>query len=118
MRNGFDTLCPDSLVKFRIDSDVVRAHCFACKVDDGFDGPGSTAFEGTAVYELVKMDGVFSGDDVLEGGTCLASLVEDMDEHFCDVDQKGANLFLWSVCNLKDVYCELYILLAVRTHHV
>ena len=111
MRNGFDTLCPDSLVEFWIESDVVRAHCLACKVDDGFDGPRSTAFERTAMYELVKVDSVFSCDDVLESGACLASLMKRIGKRFgVKIYRMGANLFFWCVCDLKTymVSCTVY----------
>jgi hypothetical protein len=74
MRNGLDTLRPDGLIEFRIESHIVCAHRFACEFDHGFDSPRSTFFERTAVNTLVEVDGVFSGDDILEGRAGLASL--------------------------------------------
>jgi hypothetical protein len=44
-----------------------------CEIDDGFDCPWCSLFERTAVNEFVEVDGVFTGDDVLESGACLAA---------------------------------------------
>jgi hypothetical protein len=77
VRNGLDTLRPDGLVEFRIESDVARAHRLAREFDDGLDSPGSTLFERAAVHTLVEVDGVFPGDDVLEGRARLARLVNN-----------------------------------------
>ncbi len=76
MGNSLDTLRPHSLVEFGIQSDVGGAHGLLGKVDYGLDGMGSTLLEGTTVNPFVEVDGVFAGDDVLEGGACLAGLRE------------------------------------------
>ena len=74
MRNGLDTPRPDSLVEFRIQSDVGCAHCFSCEFDDGFDSMGCTLLKRATVNTLMEVDGVFAGDDVFEGRASLASL--------------------------------------------
>jgi hypothetical protein len=43
------------------------------KIDDGLYGPRSPLFERTAVDELVEMNGVLAGDDILEGGASLTA---------------------------------------------
>lgn len=75
MRNALDTLCPDGLVKLGIEADVLGAHRLLCEVDYRLDGMRGPLLEGATVYELVQVDGVFTGDDVLEGRTCLAGLI-------------------------------------------
>jgi hypothetical protein len=70
---ALDPPCPQSLIQFRINPHITRSHCFVCEIDDGFDSPWCPFFEGTAVDEFVQMDGVFTGDDVLEGRACLAA---------------------------------------------
>jgi hypothetical protein len=45
MGNSLDSLSPDSLVKFGVQSHVSGSHRFLGKVDHGFDGPGSSLFE-------------------------------------------------------------------------
>jgi len=51
--NSFDALCPYSLVEFRVESNIGCAHCFSCKLDDRFDCPRGSLFEGTTVDALV-----------------------------------------------------------------
>ena len=74
MRNSFDALCPKSLVKFRVESHVICAHCFACKFDDGFDSPGNTSFKRSTMNALMEVDGIFPGYDILEGRARFGSL--------------------------------------------
>ena len=72
--DGLDALGPESLVELRVKADVGGAHRLLSELDDGLDGPGRTLLEGAAVDTLVKVDGVFAGHDILEGGARLASL--------------------------------------------
>jgi len=78
MRHALNTLSPDSLVKLGVDADIGGAHSLLGELDDGLDGPWGALFEGSAVHELVEVDGVFPGDDVLEGGALLAAGLFDM----------------------------------------
>jgi len=92
--NGLDTPSPDCLVEFRIQSDVGCAHCFSCKFDDGFDSPGGTLFERSTVDTLMEVDGVFAGDDVLEGRASLASLGEVLSERKTNERQRQTFFFV------------------------
>ena len=74
MGDVLDATCPERLVELGVDADVGGAHGLLGEVDDGLDGPGRTLLEGAAVHALVEVDGVFAGDDVLEGRACLAGL--------------------------------------------
>ena len=74
MGYALDTLCPESLVELRVDADVGGAHRLLRELDHGLDGMGSPLLERPAVHTLVQVDGVFAGDDVLEGRTGLAGL--------------------------------------------
>ena len=74
MGNALDTLCPDRLVKLRVEPDVGGAHGLLGELDDGLDCVGSPLLERTAVHALVQVDGVFTGHDILECRACLAGL--------------------------------------------
>ena len=73
MRDSLDSLRPDGLVEFGVESDVRCAHCLVSEIDHGFDSPRSTLFEGAAVYAFVEVDGVLPGNDILEGRASLAA---------------------------------------------
>jgi len=45
MGNGLDSLSPDSLIEFRIKSDIRSAHGLLSELYDGFHSPWSTFFE-------------------------------------------------------------------------
>jgi hypothetical protein len=73
VRHALDTLGPELLVELGVDADVARAHRLLGKLDDGLDGVRGALLEGAAVDVFVEVDGVFAGDDVLEGGARLAA---------------------------------------------
>lgn len=73
MGNTLDTLNPDSLVEFRIESDIRGAHSLLGECDNRLDGPGCTLLKRTPMYALVQMNGVFASDDILERGTSLTA---------------------------------------------
>lgn len=66
VRNTFDSSGPERLIELRVDADVGGAHRLLRKLDDGLHGMWGTLLEGAAVHTLVQVDGVFTGDDVLE----------------------------------------------------
>jgi len=66
VRNGLDSLCPKSLVEFRIDPYVSGAHRLPGEFHNRFDGPRGTLFERTAMHKLVQVDRVLASHDVLE----------------------------------------------------
>ena len=72
--NRLDTTGPQRLVEFGVEPDIRGAHCLLGELYNGLDGMGGTLLEGAAVDTLVEVDGVFAGDDVLEGRTGLAGL--------------------------------------------
>ena len=72
---AFDTLRPDRLVELGVKANVGGAHRLLGELDYGLDSMGSPLLERTAVHALVQVDGVFTGDDVLEGRARLAGLV-------------------------------------------
>lgn len=74
MGYALDALRPESLVELGVDADVLRAHRLLRKLDYGLDGMGGPFLERPAVHPLVQMDGVFTGDDVLESRARLAGL--------------------------------------------
>lgn len=80
MRNRFNSLCPNSLVELRVETDICGSHSLLSEIDDGFHSPGSTLFERTAMYTFVKVDGIFAGDDVLKGRASLAAGLMIKDE--------------------------------------
>jgi len=90
MGNSLDSLSPDSLVEFGVQSHISGSHRFLGKVDHGFDGPGSSLFEGAAVHALVEMDGVLPGNDILQRRASLAACL--------------FNLMSYDVCTR--VFCE------------
>ena len=69
-----DATFPELLVQTGVDADVCRAHRFLGECDDGLDGMGRPLLEGAAVYPLVEVDGVFTGDNILESRASLAGL--------------------------------------------
>lgn len=73
MRHALNTPLPNSLVQLRVDPDIGSAHSLLGEGDDGLDARGSTLLERCAVDALVEVDGVFTGDDVLEGRALLAA---------------------------------------------
>ena len=77
VRHRLDSLCPQGLVQLWVDPDVCRGHGLLSKCNDRLDGGGCTLLEGTTVDTLVEVDGVLSGDDVLERGASLARLCRD-----------------------------------------
>lgn len=80
VRNGLDPLCPNSLVKLGVETNVGCAHSVLSEGNNGFHGPRGTFFEGAAMHAFVEMDCVLAGDYVLEGRTSLAaSLITDID---------------------------------------
>ena len=72
--HALDALRPESLVELGVDADVGRAHRLLRELDHGLDGMGGPLLERAAVDALVEVDGVFAGDDVLEGRMGLAGL--------------------------------------------
>ena len=72
MGDALDTARPDRLVELRVEADVIRAHRFLRKGDDGFDGGRCALLEGAAVDVFVYVDGVLARDDVLQRRACLA----------------------------------------------
>ena len=75
MGNRLDALCPESLVELGVEADVLGAHGLLGELDHRLDSMGGTLLEGATVHALVQVDGVFTGDDVLESGARLAGLV-------------------------------------------
>jgi len=71
--NSLDSLGPDSLVEFRVETDIGGTHGLLGEVNDGFDGPWGALFEGTAVDTLVEVDSVLPGHDILERRASLAA---------------------------------------------
>lgn len=57
----------------------MRAHRLLGEVNYGLDSMGSPLLEGAAVHTLVQVDGVFTGDNVLESRACLAGLMDVME---------------------------------------
>ena len=64
--HALDALRPEGLVELGVDADVGRAHRLLRELDHGLDGMGGPLLERAAVDALVKVDGVFAGDDVFE----------------------------------------------------
>ena len=75
VRNGLDTLRPQSLVQFWVQSDIGSLHLRLSELDDGLDGPRSPLLEGSPVDVFVEVDGVLAGHDILERGARLAALL-------------------------------------------
>ena len=75
MGHALDALGPDRLVELGVEADVGGAHGLLGELDYGLDGMGGPLLERTAVHALVQVDGVFAGDDVLEGRARLARLL-------------------------------------------
>jgi hypothetical protein len=71
VRNGLDTLRPQSLVQFWVQSDIGSLHLGLGELDDGLDGPRSPLLEGSSVDVFVEVDGVLAGHDILEGGAAF-----------------------------------------------
>merc|ERR1711937_67678 len=59
---------PDLFVKVRVDSDVLSAHFFKSKLPDSFNGFRGPEFPADFVDPFMKVDGVFPGDDLFDGG--------------------------------------------------
>ena len=74
MGNRLDTTGPQRLVEFGVEPDIGGAHCLLGEFYNGLDGMGGTLLEGAAVYPLVEVDGVFTGDNILESRASLAGL--------------------------------------------
>lgn len=74
MRHALDAALPQRLVELGVDADVGGAHGLLRELDDALDGLGRPLLERGAVHTLVQVDGVFAGDDVLEGRARLAGL--------------------------------------------
>ena len=72
--NRLDTTGPQRLVEFGVEPDIGGAHCLLGELYNGLDGMGGTLLEGAAVYPLVEVDGVFTGDNILESRASLAGL--------------------------------------------
>lgn len=111
VRNRLDSLGPNSLVELGVETNVGRAHSFLSKVDNGFDGPRSTLFEGTAMHAFMEVDSVFAGDDVLQRRASLAaSLNIGIDALDLGVVQDGDSVpFSW--CSRGPTCtCEYYSL--------
>ena len=75
MGHALDALSPDRLVELGVEADVLGAHGLLRELDDRLHGMGGPLLEGATVHALVQVDGVFTGDDVLEGRARLAGLV-------------------------------------------
>lgn len=73
--HALDTLGPDRLVELGVEANVLGAHGLLSELDHRLDGMGGPLLEGATVHALVQVDGVFTGDDVLEGRARLAGLV-------------------------------------------
>lgn len=73
VRHALDALCPKRLVELGVKTDIGGAHGLLREVDDRLHGMGGTLLKRAAVDALVEVDGVFAGDDVLEGGASLAA---------------------------------------------
>lgn len=74
MRHALNTALPQRLVELGVNADVGGAHGLLRELDDALDGLGRPLLERGAVHTLVQVDGVFAGDDVLEGRARLAGL--------------------------------------------
>ena len=72
--HALDALSPDRLVELGVEADVLGAHGLLRELDDRLHGMGGPLLEGVTVHALVQVDGVFTGDDVLERRAGLASL--------------------------------------------
>lgn len=72
VRRASDALCPEGLVKLGVETDVLCAHGLLSECDHRLDGPRCALLEGAAMYALVEMNRLLSGDDVLEGATSLS----------------------------------------------
>lgn len=73
MGHRLDTTSPESRVEGRVNSDIGGSHSFLCKVDNGLDGPWCPLLERATVNELVEVDRVLPGHDILKCRTSLAS---------------------------------------------
>ena len=78
MRHGLNPLSPNLLIQLRVQPDIARTHRLLCKVNDGFDGPWGSLFEGSAVHAFVKVDGVFAGNDILKSRAGLSTRLQDI----------------------------------------
>lgn len=67
VRDGFDTHFPDLLVQLWVETNVLGSHVFSGELLDGLDCPWRSLLELHSVDVLVQMDGVVSGDDVVDG---------------------------------------------------
>ena len=74
MGHALDATGPEFLVELGVDADVGGAHRLLRELDNGLDGVRGALLEGAVVDALVQVDGVFAGDDVLEGRARLAGL--------------------------------------------
>ena len=75
MRHALDTLGPECLVELGVDADIGGAHRLLRKGYYVLHSGGGPLLEGATVYMLVQVDGVFTGDNVLESRTGLAGLL-------------------------------------------
>lgn len=71
--NILDTLGPDSLVKLRVDTDVLGAHLLQDEGLNGLDGGGGALLERLAMDVFVEVDGALTADN-LRGDAALGSL--------------------------------------------
>ena len=73
-RNALDTRLPDLLVELGVEADIVGAHSLRSESTDLLDSPGGPLLEAHTMNSLVKVDGVFAGDNIGDGATAgLAS---------------------------------------------
>ena len=72
--HALDTLSPDRLIELGVEADVLGAHRLLGELNARLHGMGGTLLEGAAVYPLVEVDGVFTGDNILESRASLAGL--------------------------------------------
>jgi hypothetical protein len=78
MRNGLDSLCPNLLIQLRVQPNITRAHRLLGKLNDRFDGPRCSLFEGSAVDMFMQMNGIFTSDDVLQSRTRLTTRLKNI----------------------------------------
>lgn len=61
-----DATLPNLLVQLGVETNVLDAHCLLCELDHLLDGCRSTLLELNIVHALVQMDGVVTGNDVVQ----------------------------------------------------
>ena len=78
MWHSLNALCPNHLIQLRVQPDIACAHGLLCKINDRFDRPWSSLFEGSPVHTFMQVNSVFTSDNVLESRACLAARLKNM----------------------------------------